>query len=110
MTTGSIWAGDVVRLELATEQILQRAYVSREEPWVLYQLAIKTRNRWVSWRHAEAHGAWKQRSSQGAGAVERPTEDLKDILADFGIPELEASWSRAIRGLRWLTAHTRATL
>ena len=102
---------NVVRLKLATEHILQRAYVSRDEPWNLYQLAIKTRDQWVVWRREEAHGAWKQRCSERGGADKQPTRDnFEDILADFGIPELEANWNNVIGGLRWLTSHTKATL
>ena len=41
---------DIVRLEMAIERILQQAHISRDEPWVLYQLAIKSRDQWVSWR------------------------------------------------------------
>lgn len=102
---------DVVRLELATERIMQQAHVSRDEPWALHQLAITVRDRWVSWRREEACRAWKQCSSQRGGADEEPTgNDLEDILADFGIPKLESDWNRVVKGLRWLTAHTRPTL
>lgn len=102
---------DVVHLELATEEILQRAFVSRDQPWALYQLAIQTRDRWVSWRREEVHRTWKQRNTQRADVDERSTgNELEDILTDFGIPELEANWSRVIGGLRWLTSHTKATL
>ena len=57
-------AMDVARLELATERILQQARVSRDEPWVLHQLAITVRDRWVLWRREEAVRYWKQRASQ----------------------------------------------
>ena len=64
----------------------------------------------VRFRREEAYGAWKQRSLQRGGADEEPTgNDLEDLLADFGIPELESDWNRVIEGLRWLTAHTRPT-
>lgn len=102
---------DVVHLELATEEILQRAFVSRDQPWALYQLAIQTRDRWVSWRREEAHRTRKQRNTEKADVDERSTgNELEDILTDFGIPELEANWNRVIEGLRWLTSHTKATL
>lgn len=102
---------DVVHIELATERMLQQARVSRDEPWTLHQLAITIRNRWVSWRREEACRAWKKRPKQNDGRDEDPTgDDLADILTDFGIPELEANWNHVIEGLRWLTAHTRATL
>jgi len=102
---------DIVRLELASERILQQARVSRDEPWALYQLAIKSRDRWVSWRREEAYRTWKHGSSQRASQDNEPTDnDLNAVLTDFGIPELEADWNRVIGGLRWLTAHTRATL
>ena len=102
---------DVVRLELAIERILQQARISRDEPWALHQLAITVRDRWVSWRREEAYRAWKQRSQQKNNEDSEPAgNDLDDILTDFGIPELEANWNHVIEGLRWLTAHTRATL
>jgi hypothetical protein len=102
---------DVVHLELATEHILQRAFVSRDEPWALYQLAIQTRDRWLFWRLQEAISAWRQRCSESEGADKQPpVNDFEDICSDFGIPELERNWKRVIEGLRWLTAHTRATL
>ena len=102
---------DVVRLELATERILQQARVSRDEPWTLHQLAITVRNQWLSWRRAEAYRAWKQRSQQKSNEDSEPAgHDLDEFLIDFGVPELEANWNHVIEGLRWLTAHTRATL
>ena len=102
---------DVARIELATERILQQARVSRDEPWALHQLAITIRNRWVSWRREEAYRAWKQRSPHRDGEDNEPVQDdLGEILGEFGIAELEADWSRIIDGLRWLTAHTKATL
>jgi len=64
----------------------------------------------LRFRREEAYRAWKKRSSQRGGADDEPTgDDLEDILADFGIPELERDWNRVIEGLRWLTAHTRPT-
>jgi len=104
-------ARDVARIELATERILQQARVSRDEPWALHQLAITARSRWLSWRREEACRAWKKRAPQRDGQDDEPTRnDLDDILTDFGVPELEANWNQVIEGLRWLTAHTRATL
>ena len=51
--------------------------------------------------------AWPHRD----GEDKEPTgHDMEDILTDFGIPELEADWNHVIEGLRWLTAHSRATL
>jgi hypothetical protein len=102
---------EVARIELALERILQQARVSRDEPWVLHQQAITLRDRWVSWRREEACRAWEQRSSEmDAGNDEPVGEDLKDVFADFGIPELADHWNRVIEGLKWLTVHTRATL
>lgn len=101
----------VARLELAIERIMQQAHVSRDEPWTLHQLAITVRDQWVSWRREEAYRTWEQRSSQRASQDNEPTgNDLNAVLTDFGIPGLEADWNRVIEGLRWLTAHTRATL
>ena len=104
-------ARDVARIELATERILQQARVSRDEPWTLHQLAITVRNRWVSWRREEAYRTWKQRSLHTDSEDNEPAgNDLDEIFDHFGIPELEANWNHVIEGLRWLTAHTRATL
>ena len=50
--------------------------------------------------------AWAAQDSEND---EPAGDDLEDILTDFGIPELEADWNHVIEGLRWLTAHTRAT-
>ncbi|MGB4067395.1 MAG: hypothetical protein WBK08_05125 [Nitrospira sp.] len=102
---------DIVCLELASERILQQARVSRNEPWALYQLAIKSRDQWVLWRREEAYRTWKQGSSQRDSEDEESKgNDLDEVLTGFGISELEANWNRVIGGLRWLTAHTRATL
>ena len=102
---------DVARIELATERILQQARVSRDEPWALHQLAITVRDRWMSWRREEAHRTWQQRSQHKNNEDSEPVgHDLDDILINFGIPELEANWNHVIDGLRWLTAHTKATL
>lgn len=102
---------DIARLELATERILQRARVSRDEPWALHQRAITLRDRWVLWRREEARRAWDKRASQRDNEDDEPMgNDFDEILSDFGIPELEANWNQVIEGLRWLTAHTRATL
>ena len=104
-------ARDVARIELATERMLQQARVSRDEPWTLHQLAITVRNRWVSWRREEAYRTWEKQSPQRSdGESELPEHDLDEFLTDFGIPELEAHWNHVIEGLRWLTAHTKATL
>jgi hypothetical protein len=102
---------NIVRLKMAIERVIQHAHVSRDQPWTLYQLAISVRDQWVSWRREEAVRTWKQRSSQKHGEDDEPREnDLDDVLADFGVPQLEADWNRVIAGLRWLTTHTRATL
>ena len=102
---------NIVRLKMAIERVIQQANISRDAPWNLHQLAITVRDQWVSWRREEAYRTWKQRSSRRGGADEEPTGNaLEDILADFGVPELENDWNRVIGGLRWLTAHTRATL
>ncbi|NOT95339.1 MAG: hypothetical protein HOP00_03410 [Nitrospira sp.] len=102
---------NVVCLELAVERIMQQAHVSRDDPWALHQLAITVRDQWVSWRREEAYRTWNQRSSQRHGEDDEARgNDLDEVLTDFGVPELEADWNRVIGGLRWLTAHTRATL
>lgn len=104
-------ARDVARLELAIERILQQASVTRDETWTLYQLAMKTRDQWVLWRCEEAHSTWEYRADQNeVGVRESFGNDLDDVLIDFGISQLEANWNIVIEGLRWLTAHTRATL
>lgn len=102
---------DVVRLELAIERILQQAHVSRDEPWTLHQLAILIRDRWLSWRREEAYRTWKQHAARRDGGEQEPTiKDLDEVYLDFGIQNLEAAWTNVIERLRWLTAHTKATL
>lgn len=102
---------NVVRLKMAIERVIQQGHVSRHEPWILYQLAIKCRDQSVSWRRDEAVHTWKQRASEKQGEGNEPkVSDLEEVLLDFGVPQLEAEWDNVIRGLRWLTAHTRATL
>ena len=102
---------NIVRLKMAIERVIQQAFVSRDEPWTLHELAITVRDQWVSWRREEAYHAWNQRASQRHGEDDEPRgNDLDEVLTDYGIPELEADWNRVIGGLRWLTAHTRATL
>jgi hypothetical protein len=96
-------AKDVCRLKLSVEKIITQARVSRDEPWELYQLALSIRERWVRWRREEAHRTWEEQS-------EESKKEFDDVLLDFGVPELEESWSRIIAGLRWLTSHTKATL
>lgn len=102
---------NIVRLKMAIERVIQQAFVSRDEPWTLHELAITVRDQWVSWRREEAYHAWNQRASQRHDEDDEPRgNDLDEVLTDYGIPELEADWNRVIGGLRWLTAHTRATL
>jgi hypothetical protein len=96
-------AKDVACLEVVTDRIVTQARVSRDEPWNLYKLAVAVRERWVSWRREEAHRSWQKKE-------EATEEELDDILVMFGVPELDASWSRVIDGFRWLTSHTKATL
>lgn len=104
-------ARDVVHLEQATDRIVTQARVTRDDPWTLHKLALSTRERSVSWRRAEAYCAWQQRSSQRNGQDDEPRgNDLDEILMDFGIPDLEASWARVIERFRWLTSHAKATL
>jgi hypothetical protein len=100
------WYGlvtDVQRLRSSLEHIVRQAHVSRDQAWELYQLALTIKERWVSWRRAEAQRFWQKQP-------EDSQQDFKEVLDDFGVPELEASWSRIIEGLRWLTSHTKATL
>jgi len=102
---------NIVRLKMAIERVIQQGHVSRHEPWALHELAISVRDQWVSWRREEACHAWNQRASQRHGEDDEPRgNDLDEVLTDYGIPELEADWNRVIGWLRWLTAHTRATL
>ena len=62
-------------------------------------------------RREEASRVWKLCASQRHGQDDEPKgNDLDEGLTDDGIPELEADWNRVIGGLRWWTAHTRATL
>jgi hypothetical protein len=96
-------AVDVCHLKRSMEEIITEAYVSRDEPWELYKLALTIKDRWVSWRRAEAYRAWQKQDNESQLKFE-------DVLDEFGVPELEASWSQIIDGLRWLTSHTKATL
>ncbi len=96
-------AKDVLHLEQATDRIVTQARVTRHDPWTLHKRALSARERWVLWRRKEAYYSW-QKDREATG------EDLEDRLANFGVPELEASWTRVIERFRWLTAHTRATL
>ena len=81
------------------------------ESFALHQLAISVRDQWVSWRREEAYQAWKQRSSEKHSKDDEPRgNDLEDVLEEFGIPVLHDNWNKIVAGLRWLTAHTRATL
>jgi hypothetical protein len=102
---------NIVRLKMAIERIVQLAHVSRDQPFILHQLGIKSRDQWVSWRREEAYQAWKQRSSEKYGEDDEPRgDDLEDVLEEFGIPELQNNWNQVVAGLRWLTSHTKATL
>ena len=104
-------ARDVVHLEQATDRIVTQARVTRDDPWTLHKLALSARQRWVSWRREEAYRTWKQRASQRHGEDHEPTgNDLDEVLTDFGVPDLEASWTQVIERFRWLTSHTKATL
>jgi hypothetical protein len=94
---------DVYQLKSSLEEIVRQAYVSRDEPLELYQLAISIKKRWVYWRREEAYRSWQKQP-------EEAQQDFDVVLEHFGVPELEASWSRIIDGLRWLTSHTKATL
>ncbi|HXF92465.1 MAG TPA: hypothetical protein VNK46_06890 [Nitrospiraceae bacterium] len=95
-------AQDLVTIERALDRIITQARVSREEPWELYKLALTVNDRWVSWRRAEARSYW-QREGEALGQA------LEEVLAEFGVPDLEHRLTRVIEGLRWLTSHTRAT-
>lgn len=96
-------ARDVLHLEQATDRIVTQARVTRDEPWSLHKLALSGRERWVSWRREEAFHLWQK--------IDEGTEqELDEIMVEFGVPELEASWTRVIERFRWLTSHTKATL
>ncbi len=95
-------AQDLVSIEQTLDRIVTQARVSREDPWTLYKLALAVRDRWVSWRRAEARSYW-QREGEALGKT------LDDVLDEFGVPDLEQRLTRVIEGLRWLTSHTRAT-
>ena len=84
---------DVQHLTSSLEHIVTQAYVSRDQAWKLYQLALTIRKRWVSWRRAEAQRFWEKQPDE--------CPELEDVYEVFGIWELEASWSRIIDGLRW---------
>lgn len=101
---------DVVRIELATERILQQARISRDEPWALYQLAISVKDRWILWRRNEAHEKFvKDAVGNNDENQEMMANEEEKIMREFGIPHLESDWNNVIEKLRWLTAHTRAT-
>lgn len=93
----------MLHLEQVTDRIVTQARVTRDEPWALHKLALSVREGWVSWRRNEAFRSW-EKTSEGT------EEELNDIMAQFGVPELEASWKRVIERFRWLTSHTKATL
>lgn len=95
-------AKDVLHLEQVTDRIVTQARVTRLEPWALHKLALSVRERWVSWRRAEAFRSWEKKN-------EGTEKDLDDSLVQFGVPQLEASWNRVIERFRWLTSHTKAT-
>ena len=104
-------AKEVLHLELATDRIVTRARVSRDEPWSLHKLALSVRERWLSWRREEASRMYEQELKAAERARTKLEPDrLDEILADFKVPELEASWSRILDWLRWLTTHTKARL
>lgn len=101
---------DTARIELSLERIRQQAQVSREEPWALHQLAISVRDRWLSWRRDEAYRAWCKAESQNSADSNSPPSSLEAVYSEFGIDDLQAEWNTIIDGLRWLTAHTKATM
>jgi hypothetical protein len=96
-------AKDVLHLEQATDRIVTQARITRDDPWTLHKVALSARDRSVSWRREEAFYSW-QMNGEAIG------KDLEDMLTKFGVPELEASWTRVIERFRWLTSHTKATL
>lgn len=96
-------AKDVLNLEQATDKIVTQARVTRDEPWTLYKLALSVKERWVKWRRDEAFHAWEKKGKS-------TEEQLDEIMVEFGVPKLEASWDRVIERFRWLTSHTKATL
>jgi hypothetical protein len=104
-------ARQVAQLKLAIDRILQQAHVSRDEPYTLYQLAIKLRNTWVSWRREEAYQTYeKDKADADRAKKELPADHLSETLQNFGVAELGESWNEVISGLRWLTANTKSTL
>ncbi len=104
-------AKEILHLEQGTDCIVTQARISRDEPWTLHKLALSIRERWVFWRREEALRMYEseQKAAKRAGKHLKP-DRLDEIIADFRVLELEASWGRIIDGLRWLTIHTKATL
>lgn len=92
---------DLLQCEQDAGELVQRASVSRDRVWAVYQRVVDVRERWVPWAEREAEQIWRKREKR----YETMTRD--DVAVECGLPLLMDQFDRLIDLLRRLTATTR---
>lgn len=92
---------DLLHCEQELGMLVQRASVSRDRVWAVYQRVIDVRERWIPWAEREAEQIWRMREKKDAAMT------MDDVAVEYGLPELKDQFTRLIDLLRRLTALTR---
>lgn len=92
---------DLLRCEQEVGELVQRASVSRDRVWVVYQLVIDVQERWILWAESEVTQIWRKREKKDEAKTRG------DVAVDYDLPLLMDQFDRLIALLRQLTATTR---
>ncbi len=92
---------DLLHCEQDVGELVQRASVSRDRVWAVYQRVIDVRERWIPWAEIEAEQIWKKREKR----YEAKTRD--DVAVECGLSLLKDQFTHLVDLLRRMTAMTR---
>lgn len=92
---------DLLHCEQDIGELVQRASVSRDSVWAVYQRVIDVRERWIPWAEREVMHIWRKKEKKDAAMTR------EDVAVEYGLPVLKDQFTRLIDLLRQLTAMTR---
>ena len=92
---------DLLHCEQDIGELVQRASVSRDRVWAVYQRVIDVRERWIPWAEREVSQIWRKREKRYEVMARA------DVAVEYGLSVLMDQFTRLIDLLRRLTAMTR---
>ena len=91
---------DLLRCERDVGELVQRASISRDRVWAVYQQVIEVRDRWIPWAEWEVEQIWSKREKGDKRTID-------EVAIEYELPVLRDQFARLIDLLRRLTAMTR---